>query len=414
MNKIGLIISREYITRVRKRSFLLLTVIAPFFFAFLCLLPVWWATNSQKQVEVLVLYDDYFFINKFTDNAHVHFSYHTGDDLVRLQKEAIRGETCDAVLTIPSNNQQIYANLYSAKEIPMLLVPEIESQLDKILFDRILQDTFQINPDKFETIKNQSRSHLVSLLTDKSGNVLSRFSQLSRYIGLFLGFIIYLIIVMFSSQVLRGVLEEKNGRVAEVLLSTVKPLELMMGKIVGIALIGLTQFGLWALLTFSIVQGMNTLLPGLWHATDMDTHREVLQEFYHAILGISFSDILLSFVFYFLFGYLIYAALFAAIGAAADHETDTISFVLPVTFPLLLTLVFLFLIKDGQYSLILWWLSIIPFTSPVAMLARLPLGVPSWELWLSGTLLVLFFFFCVWLSAKIYRREMLMFGKKNR
>lgn len=432
MNKTLLIISREYLTRVKKKSFIVMTILAPLLMAALIIVPVYVANQSQKSMKVMVVDENDFFINSFTDNSKTTFSYQSGD-IDRIKREALSSGDYDAVLYILKSEYLLKSILYFYDEPPMSFRSNIESQMDKLLFDKIVKDTFQIDPQKFDVIKETARSSVTMIQTDSEGNEKQNFTELNRIIGIFCGIAIYMFIFMFASQVLRGVLEEKSSRIVEVLLSSVKPIELMMGKIVGVAMVGLTQFVLWILLTIVIVFGVQIVNPSFFanetmtaqkiegeneqvlsSTTDMAFIQDDpdLMQMIDGYYNIPFSQIVFAFLFYFLFGYLLYAALYAAIGSAVDNETDSNQFVMPITIPLLLTLILIMPIAENPGGSLAWWLSMIPFTSPVAMLIRLPSGVPLWELILSMGLLVCFFLLCVWMAAKIYRTGILMYGKK--
>ena len=433
MNKVKLIIAREYLTRVKKLSFLVMTILGPILMAALIIVPVYINSKMQKTTKIVVVDDNDLLINAFENNSKATYSYRSGN-IEEVKKEALGSGEFDAVLHILEVNYKFRGNLYYYEEPPINLKTSIENQIDKLLFDRILMDSFNIEPKKFEAIKAGTQSSITMILTDAEGNLKQNFTGLNRLLGIVFGFAIYMFIFMFASQVLRGVLEEKTNRIVEVLLSSVKPIQLMLGKIVGVAMVGLTQFALWVVLTMAIVFGVQIINPSLFSGEnpmvemtaqdpvsqpmnnldimsamqDSDGIGAVLNDFY----SISFTQIILSFLFYFLFGYLLYAALFAGVGSAADNETDSGQFTMPVTIPLLLTLVLIMPIADAPNGALAWWFSMIPLTSPVAMLVRLPSGVPLWELLTSMALLVLFFFFCVWFAAKIYRTGILMYGKK--
>jgi ABC-2 type transport system permease protein len=233
---------------------------------------------------------------------------------------------------------------------------------------------------------------------------------------------------------LRGVLEEKTNRIVEVLISSVKPIQLMMGKIVGIAMVGLTQFLIWVVLTFAIIYGVQLSAPTLFEVTpevaeqaatlpdgvqvpmaDVDSAPTAQTSIFTKIdnyFNISFTALLLCFLFYFLIGYLIYAALFAAVGSAVDNEADSQQFTMPVTIPLILAMVLIVPITEDPNGSIAFWFSMIPLTSPIAMMIRLPSGVPADQLFASMAIAVAFFILCVWFAAKIYRVGVLMYGKK--
>jgi len=441
MNKVKLIIAREYLTRVKKKSFIIMTILAPVFLAALIIAPTVIAMKTmeaQKQMNVLVIDDNDFFINKLENNALTVFTYRSGD-INEYKKELFAGNY-DAILHIIKGNSALRANLYYEKDPPSRLVSGLESQLDKQLFDKLLTSTFNIDPKEFEAHKNTTQATITSIKIDEQGNEKTSFAELTKIVGMFCGIIIYFFIFMCAQQVLRGVLEEKTNRIIEVIISSVKPVQLMLGKIIGVAMVGLTQFVLWIALTFILIIGVQFAAPNLLSGdaemaqtaiqTQMTVGIDNVQQLQNTIdteklltqnslfqqiqnyFNFSFTTLLLCFLFYFIFGYLIYASLFAAIGAAVDSETDSQQFVLPVTIPLLLTIIMIMPIAEASNGSLAIWMSMIPLTSPVAMLIRLPAGVPLYELLTSMALCVVFFFFCVWLAAKIYRIGILMYGKK--
>lgn len=430
MNKTLLIIAREYLTRVRKKSFIILTLLGPLLMAALIIVPVYVATKSERDAKILVVDDNDYYINRFTDTEHLHFSYQSGD-IEELKMKCVNSEY-DAVLHILGGSQSTKLNLYYGEEPPMSLRENIESQMNKLVFDRTVKDSLHVDPKKFDEIKEYSRVSIVTLQLDENGEEKESFADMNRMIGLICGFLIYMFIFMFSSQVLRGVLEEKTNRIVEVLISSVKPFQLLMGKIVGVALVGLTQFVLWVMLTFVIVGGVQLAAPSVFGASTPSievtapagaaqvqemagaptvAEPSLFQQLFD-FYPFSFMQLIICFLFYFLFGYLIYASLFAAVGSAVDNETDSNQFTLPITIPLLLTIMLIVPIAESPNGSLSWWLSMIPLTSPVAMLIRLPSGVPFTDLLLSMVLLVAFFLFSVWFAAKVYRVGILMYGKK--
>lgn len=433
MNKINLIIAREYLTRVKKKSFIIMTIIAPLLMAALFVVPIVVATQTQKTMKVMVVDDNDFFINKFTDTEKTKFSYRSGD-IEEIKKDALNNGY-DAVLHILVGTQSIKTNLFFNEEPSMTFNSNVESQMDKLLFDRVLMDTFKIDPVKYEHMKSLTRSSIANIKIDETGNEKASNSDITRVVGMFSGIAIYFFIFMFASQVLRGVLEEKTNRIVEVLISSVKPMQLMMGKIIGIAMVGLTQFLIWVGLTVAILYGVQIFQPDLLKSSDVaqqmmgsnvnvDATNQLTNVNVDALptpsifalidnyFNVSFTVLLLSFLFYFLMGYLIYAALFAAVGSAVDNETDSQQFTLPVTMPLILTIMLLMPITEDPNGPLALWMSMIPLTSPVAMLIRLPSGVPLYELLISMSLSVGFFLLCVWFASKIYRVGILMYGKK--
>ena len=435
MTKLKLIIAREYLTRVKKKSFIIMTILAPILMTGLIVAPVVITKRTletQKQMTVLVVDDNEFFINKLDGNSFTFFTYRSGE-INEYKKELFNG-TYDAILHIIKGNSALRANLYFEKDPPSRFVTDLESQLDKKLFDKLLMDTFNIQPKQFEMLKKTTQANISSIKIDEQGNEKVSFVTIRKIVGMISGLIIYFFIFMCAQQVLRGVLEEKTNRIVEILISTIKPIQLMLGKIVGVALVGLTQFVLWIVLTLILIVGVQIAVPNLFVSSSkmietsiqIQTPNHTLQsvdtphllpqsslfEQIQNYFNFSFSALLLCFLFYFIFGYLIYASLYAAVGSAVDTETDSQQFLLPVTIPLLLTIMLIMPISESPNGSLAFWMSMIPLTSPVAMLIRLPAGVPLHELLASMALCVAFFFCCVWFAAKIYRIGILMYGKK--
>ncbi len=438
MNNTLLIISREYLTRVKKKSFIILTLVVPLLLAALMVVPVLLATKGREHVNVMVVDDNEIYINNFTEDEKTSFSYRSGD-IEQIKKEALAGDY-DVVLYFPRSSQKVNANLYYTEEPSMYLRSELESQINTLFFDHVLQDSFQIDLDKYKTIKDLARSQITMIQIDEKGGEKESMAEMNKSIGMICGLIIYFFIFLFAGQVLRGVLEEKNNRIVEVLISSVKPIELLLGKIIGIALVGLTQFLIWIVFTLVILVGVQFAMPDKFMEMSGVNKEQVMESVKDSQLveavnnskmaagdtinadgifaeisnyfPISFTELILCFLFFFLTGYLVYSALFAAVGSAADNETDSNQLTMPITMPLLLTIAMVMPIADNPNGQLAFWLSIIPFTSPVAMLTRLPSGVPLWELLLSMVLMLLFFIFVVWFAAKVYRTGILMYGKK--
>ena len=263
--------------------------------------------------------------------------------------------------------------------------------------------------------------------------------EVPMIISIILSMVIYLFVMMFSGMVMQSVIEEKASRVVEVLVSSVKATELMFGKIIGVACVALTQFFLWVVLTlvlvggFSAFVGFNSLvgdpaqteqmmnmaggmnMPGMdvQDMTAMMSEGEGIQTILNTLRDFNWGQMILAFVVYFVLGYLLYASFFAAIGSAVENEADTNQLQMPVTIPLMLAFFVAIYAFNAPDSSLVWWGSMIPFTSPIVMLARIPYGVPGWELLLSMVLLLLTFIACGWMSAKIYKIGILMFGKKT-
>lgn len=427
--KIGIIIQREYLTRVKKKSFLIITFLTPILFAALMFLPAILMVNSEKLEEkktIAVCDESSFFKGKFEDTDANSFTY-PDQDIDEL-KTLVKAGVYDGVLYIPATQLNIpsSAELYSQNTLPITLTSHIKSTMKQTIEHQKLLAS-GIDPD----IVKSATATVVTVQTVRMDEVNGEdvekksFGEFEMILGLILAMIIYFVVFLFGSQVMRGVIEEKTNRIIEVLICSVKPFELMMGKIIGIALVGLTQFVLWIVLSFGIYTAVTvaTGTPDLLsngtvmseQITDVQQvteSNEMLNEVMDVIHSINFSTILWCFLFYFVGGYFLYAAMFAATGSACDNETDSQQFTLPISIPLILAIVCSTAIANAPNSSLSIWLSMIPFTSPVAMMLRIPYGVPYWQIGVSIAILVLTFIVFTWLAAKIYRTGILMYGKK--
>jgi len=443
MNKTFIIISREYTSRIKKKSFIILTILLPILMAALVVLPVALVIHNEntQKAKVLVVDDTEIFLNAFRPSKNTSFDYTSGN-IEQIKQEALNGNY-DVVFHILPSTQALTSNLYYSKHLPANLQENLESQMNEIFFDRILEDTFKVDPAKFETIQKLTKARITTIQVDDEGNERENVAGINETIGMICGFFIYFTIIIFASQVLRGVLEEKTNRIVEVLISSVKPMQLLVGKIVGIALVGITQFAIWIFLTFGILFTVQIAAPNLFAgsnplemastpATATGTPADTLAQLSSGSVGqtsaaasanifsqisnyfsVSFTQIILCFLFFFIIGYLIYATLYAATGSVVDNESDSQQYTMPVTIPLILSIVLVPSIATNPNGQLAFWFSMIPLTSPITMMVRLPAGVPAWQLALSMGLSVLFLLFCIWFAAKIYRVGILMYGKKS-
>jgi ABC-2 type transport system permease protein len=305
--------------------------------------------------------------------------------------------------------------------------------MENILFDYRLQgDSIDLN----KIDKARRPVEILTLKVTEDGKDEKTNTEINMAIGFGCAIAIYFMIFLYGSQVMRGVIEEKTNRIVEVIVSSVKPFQLMLGKIIGVALVGLTQFILWIVLTLIISTTVNSILfkdqiadtvkhnsqmekvmkndltAGIDKMDKVDSPNEVI-ELFNNVNNINISKVLMCFAFYFLFGYLLYAALFAAIGSAVDSEADTQQFILPVTIPLIASFIIAQSVVTDPDSSMAQFFSIFPLTSPIVMMVRLPFDVPIWELALSMFMLIVGFLFFTWMAGKIYRTGILMYGKKT-
>ena len=423
--KIGIIIEREYLTRVKKRSFLLITFLAPIFFAALMFLPALLMTQAEKFDEkktIAVVDESTMFIGKIDNTDFNTFIYI--DDEIDDAKNLVKDGVYDGVLYIPATTLNVPTNaeIYSIKQIPMSVTSHIRSTMKNVV-ERQKMLASGIDP---EIVKASATAINVQTIrmSEKEGEQKS-FGEFEFILGLALALVIYFVIFIFGSQVMRGVIEEKTNRIIEVIVSSVKPFELMMGKIIGIALVGLTQFLLWGVLTLAISGVASAFLPtqDVFSAGSVmnqpiaemgvqPTDTGALTEVFEVINSINFNDILWFFLLYFIGGYFLYSAMFAAVGAAVDNETDTQQFVTPISLLLVIPMVCSSIIAAAPDSSFALWMSMIPFTSPVGMMLRIPFGVPIWQVAVSVAILFITFIVFTWLASKVYRTGILMYGKK--
>jgi len=435
MNKIWLVIKREYLTRVRKRSFIVMTILGPLLMASVFVVPMYIATLTEEEGKVIEVLDETgWFYEKFSDTEEFEFRYTVAD--LETAKLNLMASDEFALLYIPRRELTIPSSaiLYSLYQPGV----DLKSYIKNIMAKEVEHQKLRINLDEMDLSEEdheramklpeliKTSIELSTMKMDESGEEEETFTEVMMAVGFISGMIIYMFIFIFGAQVLRGVLEEKTNRIVEVIVSSVRPFQLMMGKILGIAMVGLTQFLLWVVLTFGIVSAfqiafadqmpspdvrMAVTQPGAAQQVQTTTDSQVTQVF-EVINSIHYDVILLTFLFFFLGGYLLYAALFAAVGAAVDTETDTQQFMMPITIPLFLGFIIANMAiydPDGQLAVLF---SMIPFTSPVVMMARIPFGVPVEQIWISGALLIIGFVFTTWFAARIYRTGILMYGKK--
>ncbi len=443
MRKIFLIIQREYLTRVRKRSFIVMTILGPLLMAATIIIPIYLATQTNESKTVAVIDETGIFYEKFKDSENIRFHYLVSD--IGSAKANFNKSGDDALLYIPKTEVSLPVNaiMYSEKNVSINVISYIRNVMSRQIEELKLQARLrELQTDKKEPVAVDDLLRSIKTSVDintlkigDDGQESKSYTELNMVLGMFSGILIYFFIFMFGAQVMRGVIEEKTSRIVEVIISSVKPFQLMMGKIIGVGLVGLTQFILWVILTFGIVtiitstmttkgvnqsateqimkqqQAMNPasaeLIP-----ENPEASADGMSGVMEAINSVNFPVMIGAFLFFFLVGYLMYAALFAAIGGAVDSEADTQQFMFPITIPLILSIVMAqFIIRDpdGPVS---FWFSMFPLTSPVVMMIRIPFGVPYMEVILSMVLLLLGFLGTTWLAAKIYRTGILMYGKK--
>ena len=424
MNKIGLIIKREYLTRVRKRSFLIMTFLGPILMAAIYIIPIMLALHSSNEkMRIAVVDESHWFEERFIDNKEHTFIPLPGQPIDSV-KALVKDGLFDMALYVPPTQLNIPSNavIYSLKQVPMEVETYISGVMQKEIEDQKLMAS-GVDPSIVSAVKTDVNLQIMRM--DEKGNEKETFTKVQFTLGIILAMLVYMFILFFGGQVMQGVAEEKTNRIIEVIISSVKPFQLMMGKIIGVSLVALTQFLLWILLTgvlyvgFSAAVGLSN--PGVLSSGTVMTQEitsndimsnESVQHIVQIGQSIDFSTIIISFIIFFILGYLLYATLYAAIGSLVDNNTDSQQFTLPITVPLILAMISTFYIVNDPDSSLSVWLSMIPFTSPIAMMVRIPFGVPIWQIVLSVVILAGSFVFMTWFAAKIYRTGILMYGKK--
>jgi ABC-2 type transport system permease protein len=422
MHKVFLVIQREYLARVKKKSFLVATLLTPLIFPAIMAIFVWIAVEEKENqsLRVIEVVDETGLF--FMESSDQYAFSASAKNLEEAKALVNKGERYGA-LYIPKMELSAPEGIqfYGLENPSTALVGYLEVSLKRKIEDQKLYAK-GIDPTVLKEIRTEVAVQALTL--GDAGEEKVTDATVNYALGFLSGILIYLFIFIYGNQIMQGVIEEKSTRIVEILVSSLRPFQLMMGKIVGIGAVGLTQFLIWVLLVgtlSSLVMGvlgmqmpqqqaMEMANPELMAATPDTGELGVILQ---VIDGIDFVSLVAAFVFYFLGGYLLYGALFAAVGAAVDSPSDAQQFMLPITIPLLIGYMglFVFVLQDPSSSTS-FWLSIIPLTSPIAMMGRISYGVPFWELALSMGLLVLGFFGTTWLAAKIYRIGILMHGTK--
>lgn len=431
MNKVSLIIKREYLTRVKKKSFIVMSIIGPILIASLMIVPAWLANEDDDYQNIEVIDESGLFLHKLADTEEIIFNYEFRS-LAEAQKSLNEDKEFTAVLHIP----KVVVSLPKTVQVFYRDQPKrsslryMEDQIAEVIESRKLKDLYNLSLDQINGLRPDVK--IVASKVTESGETEKSAGGMAMAVGMLLALFIYFFIFLFGVQVMRGVIEEKTSRIVEVIISSVKPFQLMMGKIMGIALVAVTQFMIWVVLSGILIGGAQAFFKDDLQAVQSQKVKQMeqfnpemvkeaqeeaaemsfAQKIDENLSRINFPLVLSCFLFYFLGGYLLYGSLFAAIGSAVDSETDTQQFMLPVTIPLILSIVFAQVVMENPDGSLAFWTSMIPFTSPIIMMVRIPFGIDTWELVLSMTILLLSFLGSTWVAARIYRTGILMYGKK--
>jgi ABC-2 type transport system permease protein len=426
MSIISLIIKREFVAKVRNKSFIVMTFLSPLLFVGIAAFVGYLSTMKSDTKRVAIHDETGLFVNEFLvlNNEESEYFYHDLSAIdVKFLKDSITNENYEGLLYIPKvTNFKDFENKiqFVSNESPSISFVEniqeiVAKKLTKYNFEKAKLDTL--------AIKNAEAKVSINLTKASGEESVKGLNEIKIAIGGAFGYLIMMFIIIYGNMVMRSVIEEKTNRIVEIIISSVKPFQLMMGKIVGTALAGLLQFLIWTvigltlLFAASIFFGIdaspaNKIPPLIAQATHQE-FAATAQIYIKELWGLPIATILISFVIYFIGGYFLYSSFYASIGAAVDNETDSQQFLLPIITPLILAVYLgFFTVINNPHGTIATVFSMIPLTSPIVMLMRIPFGVPWWQLVMSVTLLFGTFFFVVWFAAKIYRVGILMYGKK--
>lgn len=428
MNKTWIIIKREYGSRVRKKTFILSTLLTPILFAGVIAAITIITIKSIREEKIAVVDSDGLLKSNLEDSKSVKYDFTPGVDTGNFAEKGY-----SAILLAPKTgiNQTENFKIITEKSLSRFADDRIRRDINRALENNMISQELKVDPKRIDSIKN--RAETISISTTKrgdDGNMKESNLGVASAIGYVTAFLIYITLFIYGVMVMRGVMEEKTSRIAEVIVSSVKPFQLMLGKIIGIGAVGLTQFLIWIVLITILSAVASSLIPpevmlqvqqsqqGMPGSSEQGSEAvRTLASAQNTLSSINWPLVIGCFLFYFLGGYLFYAALFAAVGSAVNEDSqDAQSLSLPITLPIILAIFIMMNAINDPGSSLATWSSIIPFFSPIVMMARVPFGVPDtvpyWQLALSMVLLVAGFLFTTWLSAKIYRTGILSYGKK--
>lgn len=434
MNKSFLILRREYLTRVKKKSFIIMTLLMPVMMAALMILPTYLAMMDDKEERTIAVYDPTSLIlNRLEGNNFTKFHYIPEQEYQELSKN-FKSEKYYALLHIPTNILNTNrAEMISDKQVTMDVKYMVAGKIENILeTEKKKQVIDAIGVPDLEKKLAATKTNITveTIKLGDEGKAVKSSSEIAMIIGLVAGFLIYIFVFIYGTMVMRGVMEEKSNRIVEVIISSVKPFQLLFGKIVGIGLVGLTQIAIWIILGTGISsvaasfsgqgstnvasQAQNVMSGqevGQIAASSPEAQNKVA-EIIGMIGNLNIPLIVFALFFYFICGFILYASLMGAIGSAVDSDEDAQQIMLPVMMPLIASIIIVMAVAKNPEGSLAFWASMIPFTSPVTMMARIPFGIPVWQIILSMTILLATILGTIWIAGKIYRTGILMYGKK--
>lgn len=426
MSIITLIIKREFIAKVRNKSFIVMTFLSPLLFVAIAVF-VGYLSSMKADTKLIAIHDETgLFANEFLslNNKDAEYKYLDLPTIeLKFLKDSITNESYEGVLYIPkvTNDKELQTKIqYISNESPSLSFIE---NIQNTIAHKLTKENYQkANLDTL-AITNAESKVAISLAKASGEQSVKGLNEIKIAIGGAFGYLIMMFIIIYGNMVMRSVIEEKTNRIVEIIISSVKPFQLMMGKIIGTSLAGLLQFFIWAIIGLSMMLvasyflGLETCpAPKIPSDAMITAHQQMTgtaQMYVQELWELPIATILISFVIYFIGGYFLYSSFYASIGAAVDNETDSQQFLLPIIMPLILAVyIGFFTVINDPHGTVATVFSMIPLTSPIVMLMRIPFGVPWWQIAISITILFGTFFFVVWFAAKIYRVGILMYGKK--
>lgn len=412
-----------------KKSFILLTFLTPLLLVGMIALIVFLGQIKDDKIKKIIVVDRtnlYKDVLKNNESYIFEFSNEKIEN-IKTQKEKKSGYVALLYISKDLRIDSTAAVIYSEKQVNLELKTYVSGLLNKYIEQQKLA-AYNIPNLKEMVEKSNSDIKIKTIKWDENGKEKEGSAELALVIGMITAFIIYMFIVIYGAQVMSGVVQEKTNRIVEVVISSVKPFELMMGKIIGIAMVGLTQFLMWVVLTVGIMFGLSSAFAQNIDLESVEKMQKMgqmgmqaaptseitssIQQLITAVNGLDYVQLIIMFILYFLGGYLLYASLFAAIGSAVDNETDTQQFSMPIMLPIIFAIYAGIFAAENPDGPLAFWCSIIPFTSPIVMMVRLPFDVPIWQIALSLSILILSFIGTTWMAGKIYRTGILMYGKK--
>jgi len=422
MKTLSLIIKREFIAKVKNKSFIVMTFLSPLLFVGMAVLIGFLASMNKDSATEIAIHDEAGYLkNDFKSDKFTHYT-----DLSAMPFEIAKdtaSNSYEGLLYIPKVDslQQLLNKVeYISEDSPSIeFISDVEEVIDSTLTSDNLK-RLGFDAQKIEEAKANSELKLSKF---SGGESLKGLNEIKVAIGGVMGYLIMMFIIIYGNFVMRSVIEEKTNRIIEIIISSVKPFQLMMGKIIGNSLAGILQFLIWVVVGvilmfiaqsfFGLQMGATSVDPATMEMAQQSANFSKLQLYITEIMNLPITLMIVSFVIYFIGGYFLYSSLYAAIGAAVDSETDSQQFLLPIIMPLMLAVyIGFFTVINDPHGTVATVFSIIPFTSPIVMLMRIPFGVPVWQLILSMVLLFATFTFVVWFASKIYRVGILMYGKK--